>query len=349
MNGARMTEQQLTVLITGGAGYIGSHTAVSCLNAGHRVVVLDDLSNGHSEAIDRIERICERTVTFYRGSCLDSEYLDQIFSEQSIDAVIHFAGLKAVGDSVRLPLDYYRVNVAGTVSLLSAMQRAGVSRLVFSSSATVYGVEAEIPYRETEPRGSTTSPYGASKAMVERILEDLALADPQWSIVNLRYFNPIGAHNSGLIGEYPRGVPNNLMPFIAQVAVGRRPYLSVYGDDYATPDGTCRRDYLHVMDLAEGHTKALERLQLEGFETFNLGTGVPVSVIEMIRAFEYASGVHIPYEIAPRRAGDLPEFWADPSRAEAQLNWTAHRDLQTMMLDTWHWQSQNPNGYASKG
>ena len=240
------------------------------------MVVLDDLSNGHSEAINRIERICERTVTFYRGSCLDSEYLDQIFSEQSIDAVIHFAGLKAVGDSVRFPLDYYRVNVAGTVSLLSAMQRAGVSRLVFSSSATVYGVEAEIPYCETEPRGSTTSPYGASKAMVERILEDLALADPQWSIVNLRYFNPIGAHNSGLIGEDPRGVPNNLMPFIAQVAVGRRPYLSVYGDDYATPDGTCRRDYLHVMDLAEGHTKALERLHLEGFETFNLGTGVPV-------------------------------------------------------------------------
>jgi len=284
-------------------------------------------------------------VSFVEGDIRNPEELGSVFSKYHIDAVIHFAGLKAVGESVQKPAEYFDVNVGGTAKLLLAMQRASVSRIVFSSSATVYGVEAPTPYVESLPRGSTSNPYGTSKAMIEKMLEDQSIAQPDWSIALLRYFNPIGAHESGLIGEDPLGIPNNLMPFMAQVAVGRRDRLSVFGGDYPTPDGTCRRDYLHVTDLAEGHVKALESLDKPGCCAYNLGTGSPVSVLEMISAFEYETGVKIPYEITPRREGDLAEFWADPSKANRLLGWSAKRSLNQMMADTWRWQRQNPDGY----
>ena len=337
-----------TILITGGAGYIGSHTVLCCLQAGYEVVVIDNLSNGHRQAIERVEELTNNTVTFVHGDVQDEGILDRIFSSHVIDSVIHFAGLKAVGESVQKPTEYYTVNVGGTLTLLAAMERAEVRNIVFSSSATVYGIEAPTPYRESLPRGTTSNPYGASKAMIERILEDLCVSNLEWSAVNLRYFNPIGAHESGRLGEDPQGIPNNLMPFIAQVAVGRRPKLSIFGGDYPTADGTCRRDYLHVMDLAEGHVQALGYLNNKGCHAFNLGTGTPISVLEMVRAFERVTGVAIPYQIVDRRAGDLPEFWADAELAQRILGWTAKRDLDAMMADTWRWQSANPEGFVGQ-
>ncbi|GAA5186405.1 UDP-glucose 4-epimerase GalE [Ferrimonas gelatinilytica] len=339
----------MAILVTGGAGYIGSHTVVELLEAGEEVVVLDNLVNSSEEALRRVERITGKTLTFVRGDICDADCLDGVFREHAIDSVIHFAGLKAVGESTMKPIEYYHNNVTGSITLLDAMCRAGVKKLVFSSSATVYGSDASIPYVETMKTGGTVNPYGTSKWMVEEILKDAAKADPKLSVALLRYFNPVGAHPSGLIGEDPLGIPNNLLPFIAQVAVGKRESLSVFGGDYETPDGTCLRDYLHVMDLAEGHVKALRWLNSHsGAKAFNLGTGNGLSVLSMVRAFESASGVTIPYRIVDRREGDLPAFWADASKAESMLNWKATRSLEQMMSDTWRWQSQNPNGYGAE-
>jgi UDP-glucose 4-epimerase len=335
----------MSILVTGGAGYIGSHTVLVLLQSGFDVVVFDNLSNSSVTPIERVAMLADRQVHFIEGDIRDIDSLNSLFQKFSIDAVIHFAGLKAVGESVQRSTEYYDVNVGGTTKLLLAMLHAGVSKIVFSSSATIYGSEATTPYIEHLGRGTTSNPYGTSKAMIEQVLEDHAFAYSDWSIALLRYFNPIGAHESGLIGEDPLGIPNNLMPFMAQVAVGRREKLSVFGGDYPTPDGTCRRDYLHVMDLAEGHVKALEYLDKPGCSAFNLGTGSPLSVLEMISAFELETGVKIPFEIASRRDGDLAEFWADPSKANKQLGWIAKRSLKDMMADTWRWQSQNPNGY----
>lgn len=335
----------MTILVTGGAGYIGSHTVVELLEAGHDVVLLDNLGNGSREALHRVEAITGRAVTFVQGDIRDRAVLDRIFADHAIEAVIHFAGLKAVGESVERPLAYYENNVHGTLVLCQAMEAAGVRRLVFSSSATVYGLEAPVPYRETMPRGTTSNPYGTSKAMVEQVLEDLAEADERWSVALLRYFNPIGAHPSGLIGEDPQGIPNNLMPFIAQVAVGRRDELAIFGHDYPTADGTCERDYLHVVDLAVGHLKALACLATPGVRAYNLGLGQGISVLRMVERFEAVTGQRVPYRFAPRREGDLPAFWADASKAERELGWRAERGLEAMMADTWRWQSSNPNGY----
>lgn len=336
----------MKVLVTGGAGYIGSHTVLSLLESGYEVVVVDNLSNSHKVALDRVEAIAGKKAGFHQVDIRDKDSLSSVFSQFEIDSVIHFAGLKAVGESTSKPIEYYDNNVNGTLVLLDVMRNFGVHKLVFSSSATVYGTAARIPYREDQPTGGTTNPYGTSKHMVEQILLDCAKADPKLSVVLLRYFNPIGAHSSGLIGEDPQGIPNNLMPFIAQVAVGKRDKLSVFGDDYDTADGTCLRDYLHVVDLADGHVKALQwQKDNVGAEAFNLGTGKGTSVLEMIDAFEMASGVKIPYEIVGRREGDLPAFWADASKANSELGWNAARDLTTMMVDTWRWQSSNPNGF----
>ncbi|TDG12861.1 UDP-glucose 4-epimerase GalE [Seongchinamella unica] len=335
-----------TILVTGGAGYIGTHACVSLLEAGYAVVVLDNLCNASREAVSRVEEITGRPVPLVEGDIRDREALDALFSEHAIDAVMHFAGLKAVGESVEKPLEYYDNNVNGTLVLLAAMQRAGVSRLIFSSSATVYGDPASVPITEDFPT-SATNPYGRSKLMVEEILADWGLAHPDWSIGRLRYFNPVGAHSSGRIGEDPQGWPNNLMPFVAQVAVGRRDQLSVFGNDYPTPDGTGVRDYIHVVDLAEGHVAALAYvLQTPGVMTVNLGTGTGVSVLDMVRAFERASGRTIPYRIVERRAGDIAECWADPALAESLLGWKATRSLEQMCADTWRWQEQNPKGYG---
>ena len=336
----------MNVLLAGGAGYIGSHTAVELLNAGHQVVIVDDYSNSSPEVIHRIEKITGKTVVSYKADVKDKEKMRHIFSENHIDCVIHFAGLKAVGESVRLPLKYYRNNIDTTLTLLECMEEAGVNQFVFSSSATVYGEENEPPYVETMHRGRCSNPYGWTKVMMEQILEDVAKANPKLSVILLRYFNPIGAHESGLIGEDPQGIPNNLMPYIAQVAVGRRDHLTVFGGDYPTPDGTCLRDYIHVMDLANGHVKAVEyAANHKGVEVFNLGTGTPYSVLDIIHAFEKATGVKVKYEIGPRRAGDLPKFWADSTKAQNVLGWHAERTLEDMCRDTWNWQSKNPNGY----
>ena len=334
----------MNVLVTGGAGYIGSHTVLSLLVSGYDVVVLDNLSNGSSLSVERVQFLTGRAVKFVKGDVRDKDLLRDLFEHHSIDCVIHFAGLKAVGESTQIPLAYYDNNVIGTLVLLEEMKRAAVRRLVFSSSATVYGEKAPIPYAEEFGRGDASSPYGATKGMVEQVLEGLAASDSSWALTALRYFNPIGAHESGLIGEDPKGIPNNLMPFISQVAVGRREKLSIFGGDYPTPDGTCRRDYLHVMDLADGHVAALVNLS-PGFDAINLGTGQPVSVLEMVEAFEHVNGIPIPYEIVDRRLGDLPEFWANPDKAKAQLGWEAWRTLDMMVADTWRWQSQNPNGF----
>ncbi|MGY2461632.1 UDP-glucose 4-epimerase GalE [Vreelandella sulfidaeris] len=336
----------MAILVTGGAGYIGSHTVVELLQAGHNVVVVDNLSNASIEALKRVESITGKKVLLVEGDIRDRVLLDRIFSEHSIEAVMHFAGLKAVGESVQKPLVYYENNVAGSVTLCQAMQAAGVYRLVFSSSATVYGEPPKMPIHEDFPTGVPTNPYGRSKLMVEEILKDLALSDERWAIALLRYFNPVGAHESGLIGEDPQGVPNNLLPYIAQVAIGRLDKLAVYGGDYLTPDGTGIRDYIHVVDLANGHLKALDVLgRQNGVNTWNLGTGRGVSVLEMVKAFEQASGRPVPYTVAPRRAGDIAECWADPSKAREELGWSAQRGLAHMMVDTWRWQSQNPTGY----
>ncbi|MCC2614799.1 UDP-glucose 4-epimerase GalE [Aestuariibacter halophilus] len=336
-----------TILVTGGAGYIGSHTVLQLLEADYSVVVLDNLSNASKESLRRVEHLTGKSITFVEGDIRDDALLDQLFTAHSIDAVIHFAGLKAVGESVEKPLMYYQNNVYGSLVLVEAMARHGVYNLVFSSSATVYGDPISLPLNENMPTGQPTNPYGQSKLMVEVILKDLHKSEARWNIVLLRYFNPVGAHPSGQIGEDPNGIPNNLMPFISQVASGKRDQLAVFGDDYDTPDGTGVRDYIHVEDLANGHLKALSKLDQDcGLVTYNLGTGVGYSVLEMIQAFEAQSGCSINYRIAPRREGDVAACFADPSLAEQALGWKATRTLTDMCRDAWHWQSQNPDGYS---
>ncbi|MDC0590211.1 UDP-glucose 4-epimerase GalE [Porticoccaceae bacterium] len=356
-----------TILVTGGCGYIGSHTVVELLQANHKVVILDNLCNSSEKVIERIKAIAQikaqthaggntlandDALTFIKGDIRNETLLTQVFNTHPINSVIHFAGLKAVGESVAQPLDYYHNNIHGTLCLCSAMHQAKVKTLVFSSSATVYGEDASVPYKEAMPMGNTTNPYGTSKAMVEKILTDQCTADPQWSVAKLRYFNPIGAHKSGLIGEDPKGIPNNLLPYISQVALGKRKELSVFGGDYPTPDGTGIRDYIHVVDLAKGHLKALTKIQQEGNKVsengehiWNLGAGKGYSVLQVIKAFEQASGKNIPYQIKPRRNGDLTAFWADASKAKRDLNWVAEKTLHNMVSDSWNWQSNNPNGY----
>ncbi len=336
-----------TLLVTGGAGYIGSHACVELLQAGHEVVVVDNLCNSRREVFGRIERIAGRPVAFHECDVRDQDALREVFRAHAVDAVMHFAGLKAVEESVARPLDYYDNNVGGTLALCAAMADAGVRRLVFSSSATVYGDPDAVPVREDHPL-RPTNPYGRSKAMVESVLQDLYRADPSWRIALLRYFNPVGAHGSGLIGEDPGGVPNNLMPYIAQVAVGRREALNVYGNDYPTPDGTGVRDYIHVVDLARGHLAALERLDAaEGVLTVNLGTGHGYSVLEVVQAFRRASEREIPCRIVARRPGDVAACYADPALAANLLGWRAVHDLDRMCRDAWRWQSLNPDGYAA--
>ncbi|MFB2660299.1 UDP-glucose 4-epimerase GalE [Shewanella mangrovisoli] len=335
----------MTILVTGGAGYIGTHTVVELLNAGSEVIVLDNLSNSSIEALNRVERITGKAVTFYQGDILNKALLQKVFSDHNIDAVIHFAGLKAVGESVTKPLKYYENNVTGTLILCQVMAEFKVKNLVFSSSATVYGDPASLPITEDFPTGAT-NPYGQSKLMVEHILADLHHSDPSWNIARLRYFNPVGAHASGLIGEDPNDIPNNLMPFIAQVAVGKREALSVFGNDYPTHDGTGVRDYIHVVDLALGHLKALEKLATKpGLVTYNLGTGQGYSVLDMVKAFEKACGKSIAYQIAPRRPGDIAACYANPDHAKTDLGWQATHSLEDMANSSWHWQSTNPNGY----
>lgn len=335
-----------TLLVTGGAGYIGSHTCVELLQAGYGVVVADNLCNSRREVFGRIERIAGRAVTFHECDVRDAAALRGIFREHAIDAVLHFAGLKAVGESVDRPIEYYDNNVGGTLALCRAMAEAGVRKLVFSSSATVYGDPDAVPVREDHPL-RPTNPYGHSKAMIETILQDFFRSDPAWKIALLRYFNPVGAHESGLIGEDPGGVPNNLLPFIAQVAVGRREALNVYGNDYPTPDGTGVRDYIHVVDLARGHLAALEKLATTSeVLSVNLGTGRGYSVLEMVEAFRRASGRDIPYRIVARRPGDVAACYADPALAARLLGWRAERGLERICRDAWRWQSMNPDGYA---
>ena len=337
-----------TILVTGGAGYIASHTCVELLNEGHDLVAVDNFSNSKPAAVDRIKAITGRDLVFYQLDVCDADALSMVFAKHPIDAVIHFAGLKAVGESVAQPLDYYRNNLDSTLTLCEVMRTFKTRRLVFSSSATVYGIPESVPITEDAPR-FCTNPYGWTKFMNEQILRDLATADPSWSIVLLRYFNPIGAHPSGLIGEDPNGIPNNLMPYIAQVAIGRLPVLNVYGNDYPTPDGTGIRDYIHVVDLAKGHCRAIDYTSdSKGAEAINLGTGRGYSVLELVEAFEKASDRKIPYKIAPRRPGDIAESFADPGRAKTVLKWQATLGLDAMCLDTWRWQTNNPNGYETE-
>ena len=335
----------MRVLVTGGAGYIGSHTCLELLQAGIHVVVIDNLCNSREESLRRVGEITGQAVGFFEVDLRDREALGEIFSQGRFDAVIHFAGLKAVGESVAQPLEYYDNNVQGTLTLCQVMAEAGVRNLVFSSSATVYGDPASVPIREDFPVGAT-NPYGRSKLFIEEILRDLHVSDPRWNIALLRYFNPVGAHESGRIGEDPNGIPNNLMPYIAQVAVGRLQRLRVFGNDYPTPDGTGVRDYIHVVDLARGHLAALHKLQESpGVVTYNLGTGRGYSVLEVIAAFERASGRPVPYDIVERRPGDIACCYADPSLARDELGWSAEYDLERMVVDAWRWQSQNPDGY----
>ncbi|AMG13298.1 UDP-glucose 4-epimerase GalE [Vibrio vulnificus] len=335
----------MNILVTGGSGYIGSHTCIQMIEAGMTPIILDNLYNSKLLVLDRIEQVTGVRPAFYQGDIRDSEILQHVFAQHDIQGVIHFAGLKAVGESVEKPLMYYDNNVSGTLNLVREMDKAGVKSLIFSSSATVYGDPASVPIREDFPT-SATNPYGRSKLMVEECLTDFHKANHDWSITLLRYFNPVGAHESGLLGEDPQGIPNNLLPFVAQVAVGRREKLGVFGDDYPTPDGTGVRDYIHVIDLADGHLAALNKVgQQAGLHIFNLGTGQGNSVLEMVAAFEKAAQRPIPYEIKPRRAGDIAECWADPTYAEQVLGWKATRSLETMVVDTWRWQSNNPNGY----
>ncbi|ESP91808.1 UDP-glucose 4-epimerase GalE [Pseudoalteromonas luteoviolacea] len=338
----------MIVLVTGGAGYIGSHTVVELLNKGDEVVVVDNLANSSALALDRVKRITGKDVTFYKGSILDRVFLDSVFAKHTIDQVIHFAGLKAVGESVQQPIEYYQTNVQGTLTLLDAMRDANVFKLVFSSSATVYGDPHSLPIREDFPVGGTTNPYGSSKLMVEMMLQDLAKSDERWAFAILRYFNPVGAHESGLIGEDPNGIPNNLLPYITQVAVGKLERLGVFGDDYDTHDGTGVRDYIHVVDLALGHLKSLDRLaQFNGVHIYNLGTGNGYSVLDMVKAFESASNRAIPFDIKPRRSGDISACYAAPEKALQELNWKAERGIDSMMKDSWHWQNNNPEGYQA--
>ena len=334
------------ILVTGGAGFIGSHTVVELQNAGYDAVVLDNLSNSSPESLKRVEKITGKPVKFYEADICDEAALEKVFSENDIGGVIHFAGLKAVGESCRKPLLYYRNNIGGTLNLLAVMGRHGVKSIIFSSSATVYGEPERLPLDET-CRLSTTNPYGSTKLMQERILQDIYKADDEWQVVLLRYFNPVGAHESGLIGEDPNGIPNNLMPYVAQVASGKLKEINVFGDDYPTPDGTGVRDYIHVVDLARGHVAALDKIVKSGVYIYNLGTGKGYSVLDMIHAFEKACGKTLPYEIKPRRAGDIAACYADASKAKRELGWEAENGIEEMCRDQWNWQSHNPNGYEA--
>lgn len=337
----------MAILVTGGAGYIGSHTVVELQNAGYEVVVVDNLSNSSKESLKRVEKITGKPVTFYEADILDRAALNEILDKESIDSCIHFAGLKAVGESVRKPWEYYENNIAGTLTLVDVMRQHGVKNMIFSSSATVYGDPAMIPITEECPKGQCTNPYGWTKSMLEQILMDIQKADPEWNVILLRYFNPIGAHKSGLIGENPNGIPNNLMPYVTQVAVGKLKELGVFGDDYDTPDGTGVRDYIHVVDLAIGHVKAIKKLRENvGLGIYNLGTGKGYSVLDIVKNFEAASGVKIPYVIKERRAGDIATCYSDADKAKRELGWEAQYGIREMCEDSWRWQSNNPNGYA---
>lgn len=336
----------MQILVTGGAGYIGSHTCVELLNAGYDVIVVDNLYNSNQKAIDRIEQITQKKVKFYKEDILDKEALKKIFSENQIDAVIHFAGLKAVGESVQKPVEYYTVNIAGTLNLIDVMRTYGCKNIIFSSSATVYGEPAQIPITEACPKGTCTNPYGWTKWMLEQILTDVHTSDPEWNVILLRYFNPIGAHESGLIGEDPKGIPNNLLPYVAQVAIGKLKCVGVFGNDYDTPDGTGVRDYIHVVDLAKGHVKALDKIKEKaGCKVYNLGTGKGYSVLDVIHAFSKACGHDIPYEIKPRRVGDIATCYSKCDLAREELGWQAEYDLDAMCASSWKWQTMNPNGY----
>ena len=337
----------MAILVTGGAGYSGSHTCVELLNAGYDVVVLDNLCNSCRESLNRVEEITGKKVTFYEVDLLDQPGVKKVFDNEKIDSVIHFAGLKAVGESVFKPLEYYHNNITGTLILCDEMRKHGVKSIVFSSSATVYGNPAFVPITEECPKGEITNPYGRTKGMLEQILSDLHTADPEWQVMLLRYFNPIGAHETGRIGENPKGIPNNLLPYITQVAVGKLVCLGVFGNDYDTPDGTCVRDYIHVVDLADGHLKALQKLEKEqgGVWIYNLGTGTGYSVLDVINAFEEANSLKINYVFKDRRPGDVPACYADPSKAKAKLGWVAKRGIKEMCQDSWRWQKNNPEGY----
>lgn len=336
----------MAVLVTGGAGYIGSHTCVELMNAGIDVVIVDNFYNCKKSSIDRIKALVGRDFPYYKCDIRDREGLDKIFKKEKIDSVIHFAGLKAVGESVQKPLEYFDNNISGTLVLLDVMRKNGCKKIVFSSSATVYGTKNISPLTEDMEIGGVTNPYGRTKYMIECILQDLYVSDKDWSICLLRYFNPIGAHKSGTMGEAPNGIPNNLMPYITQVAIGKRDHLSVFGNDYDTPDGTCVRDYIHVVDLALGHVKAVQKVEGEkGVFIYNLGTGKGYSVLDVVNAFKKASGIDIKYEIVARRAGDLAVCYSDPSKAYKELGWKAERDIEEMCEDSWRWQKQNPNGY----
>ena len=336
----------MRILVTGGAGYIGSHTCVELLNQGHEVVVFDNLYNSSEEALKRVEKITGKTLTFYKADMLDRDAMEEIFSKEKIDAVIHFAGLKAVGESVAKPLEYYYNNITGTLILCDVMRKHGVKKIIFSSSATVYGDPAFVPITEECPKGKITNPYGQTKAMLEQILTDFHTADPEWNVILLRYFNPVGAHESGLIGEDPKGIPNNLTPYITQVAVGKLKEVAVFGNDYDTPHGTGVRDYIHVVDLAIGHVKALKKFEDKpDVYIYNLGTGRGYSVLEVIQAFSKAVGRDIPYVIKPRRPGDIATCYADSTKAKNELGWTAERGIDEMCADSWRWQSMNPDGY----
>ena len=335
------------ILITGGAGYIGSHTALELLKEGYEVVVYDNLCNSSQESMKRVEELTGKTITFYEGDILNAETLKAMFEKEQVDAVIHCAALKAVGESVRKPLEYYQNNITGTLTLMKVMCEVGVKNIVFSSSATVYGNPETMPITEDCPKGQCTNPYGWTKSMMEQIMTDVQAADPEWNVVLLRYFNPVGAHESGRIGEDPKGIPNNLMPYISQVAVGKLEKLGVFGDDYDTPDGTGVRDYIHVVDLALGHVKAVEKLaDNEGVSIYNLGTGNGYSVLQVVHAFEKACGHAINYAIKPRRPGDIAMCYCDPAKAKKELGWEAQYGIEDMCADSWRWQSQNPNGYA---
>ena len=336
----------MSILVAGGAGYIGSHTCVELLNAGYEVVVVDNLYNSSEEALKRVETITGKAVTFYQVDLLDKPALDDVFKKESISSVINFAGLKAVGESVRKPLEYYHNNITGTLNLCDVMRNHGVKNIIFSSSATVYGDPAFVPITEECPKGQITNPYGQTKGMLEQILTDLHVADPEWNVVLLRYFNPIGAHEGGLIGEDPKGIPNNLVPYIAQVAVGKLERLGVFGNDYPTHDGTGVRDYIHVVDLAKGHVKALKKLTPgSGVSIYNLGTGNGYSVLDVLHAYEKACGKELPYEIKERRAGDIATCYCDATKAKNELGWVAEKGIEDMCADSWRWQSSNPDGY----
>ena len=339
----------MSILVAGGAGYIGSHTCVELLEAGYDVVVVDNLYNSSVESLRRVEKITGKSVTFYEADILDKEALNKIFAAHQIEAVIHFAGYKAVGESVAKPMEYYHNNMTGTLVLCDVMRAHGVKNIVFSSSATVYGDPAQIPITESCPKGQPTNPYGWTKSMLEQVLTDIHTSDKEWNVILLRYFNPIGAHKSGMIGEDPKGIPNNLVPYVAQVAVGKRECLGVFGNDYDTVDGTGVRDYIHVVDLAAGHVKAIEKLKENpGVEVYNLGTGNGYSVLQVVAAFEKACGHKVPYEIKPRREGDIATCYCDPQKAKEELGWVAKYGIDEMCEDSWRWQSTNPDGYATK-